>query len=276
MPLVLLDFDGTITESDSLNSLVHSAISHSPSLSLESKTWTSIVKAWLSDHESHVAAYSPPGESRLTPEAELSFLESLKPLERASVERVEKAGFFEGLNEEIMEELGREAVKSGDVKVREGFRELVKEIGQREWEVGVVSVNWSRGWVRGVMDVEVDGAVINSIGEDGKIRGPDVEGFEKERMVLTAGDKLEATKVLVKEKGGGKWMYLGDSTTDMACLLEADVGVVVAQGERSKLLQTLRRLGFEVRRVREGRAGLVWARDFEEVLKGGVLDWLRD
>jgi hypothetical protein len=120
---------------------------------------------------------------------------------------------------------------------------------------------------------------VNSFGEEvGKIRGPVVVGFGEERMVLTARDKLEVARGLVERKGGGKWMYFGDSTTDMACLLEADVGVVVAEGERSTLLRTLRRVGFEVRRVREGGAvqGLVWARDFEEVLGAGVLDWLRD
>jgi thiamine phosphate phosphatase / amino-HMP aminohydrolase len=281
MPLILLDFDGTITQSDSINSLVHSTIANSPSLShtpeAASRTWTSIVNAWLADHESHVATYSPPADSRTTTEAELSFLESLEPLERASVGRVEKAGLFMGLNEKKLEESGKEAVTKGEVKLRKGFEELMKEIRRREWGVGVVSINWSGGWVRGVMGTEVEG-VVNSIGEDGTIQGPDVEGFGRVRMVLTAGGKVEAARGLVERNGGGKWMYVGDSTTDLACLLEADVGVVMADREGSKLLQALKRIGFEVPRVgdRMGVQGLIWARDFEEILSCGVLDWLRD
>lgn len=92
--------------------------------------------------------------------------------------------------------------------------------------------------------------------------------------MLTAGDKLEASKVLVGERQG-KWMYVGDSTTDLAVLLEADVGVVMANGEESSLLKTLKRVGFDVPHVNEGKkAQVVWARDFEELMGSGVMDWL--
>ncbi|KAK4451467.1 HAD-like domain-containing protein [Podospora aff. communis PSN243] len=281
MPLILLDFDGTITQSDSINSLVHSAITNSPTLSHDpgaaSQAWAFIVNAWLADLEAHVAAYSPPAESRTTAEEELVYLESLEALEKASVARVEKAGLFAGLTEKKLEELGKEVVAKGEVRLRKGFEELMKEIGQRGLGVGVVSVNWSEGWVRGAVGTEVEG-VVNSIGEDGRLKGPDVEGFGRDRMMLTAGDKVEAARGLVKRNGGGKWMYVGDSTTDLGCLLEADVGVVMGDRESSKLLQMLGRVGFEVPRVEERMEaqGLVWARDFEEVLRCGVLDWLRD
>jgi soluble P-type ATPase len=69
-------------------------------------------------------------------------------------------------------------------------------------------------------------------------------------------------------------VYFGDSTTDQACLVEADLGVVMADDGGSKLLKTLERINLTVPHVGEARAEnkLVWARDFQEVLQSGVMD----
>ncbi|KAK4131738.1 hypothetical protein BT67DRAFT_427122 [Trichocladium antarcticum] len=71
-------------------------------------------------------------------------------------------------------------------------------------------------------------------------------------------------------------VYFGDSTTDLACLVEADLGVVMADDGESKLLKTLRRVGLEVPHVGQWEDGrrLVWARDFDEVLGSRVMEWI--
>jgi len=147
-----------------------------------------------------------------------------------------------------------------------------------------VSVNWSRGWVEGVLRggsgggdglmVSRWGMRVNTAGgEEGRIYGP--EG-SKMGVMMTARDKLEAARELVGD-GREAWVYVGDSVTDLACLVEAAMGIVIAQGgERnsSSLLRTLRRLGFVVPHVAECGldSGLVWARDFEEVVESRILD----
>jgi hypothetical protein len=69
-------------------------------------------------------------------------------------------------------------------------------------------------------------------------------------------------------------VYFGDSATDLGCLLEATLGVVMADGAQSTLLKTLGRLGFDVPHVGSyvGEPVLVWARDYEEVVKSRLLD----
>ena len=286
MSLILLDFDGTITQTDSISALIHSAIAHSPFLdpTTANQTWDGIANAWLADYEKHVASYAPKRENRTDAAAELAFLESLKGLERASVKRVEGADLFRGLEDEKFVEMGRKAVESGEVKVRRGFMGFMGELEERGWKTGVVSVNWSLGWVTGAMGWEVEGGeLVNQIGgTEGRIEGPARIGFGRERMMLTAEDKLEAARVLVEEnkaKGGSEsWVYVGDSTTDLACLLDADMGIVMAEGDESSLLQTLKRIGFEVPHVGECPScpKLVWARDFEEVLQSAVMYRLED
>ena len=86
-----------------------------------------------------------------------------------------------------------------------------------------------------------------------------------------------------RENGGVRpWtIYIGDSSTDLGCLMDADVGVCVRDevetGEQRGLREVLQRVGVgcffvgEWRGRDEGSKCLWWARDFEEV-KRGILD----
>lgn len=154
MPLIILDFDGTITESDTLASLARAAISHpshQPNTVTESD-WDNIVDAYVQDHKRHLVAYTPSAKDRTDVTSELEFLESLREVERVSLGRVEECGLFAGVGEERLRSEGRRAVDKGVVRLRMGWERFVKEVMKKEeWEVGVVSVNWSREWVKGVM-----------------------------------------------------------------------------------------------------------------------------
>lgn len=285
-PLVLLDFDGTITTADTLDALVSAATAHRPASlpALAPGTWDAVVDAYSVDYDAHVAAYRPIEADRKTAEEELAFLDSLKPVERASLARVDASGMFAGFGKGEFEGFGREALGSGDVKVRAGFGGFVKEVMGKGAEVGLVSVNWSGEWVRGVVEAAgagegVDVRMVNEIkGPDGVIEGP--KGFEG--TLVTAGNKLLAARRLVREwrdveaRRNGGWVYFGDSATDLGCFLEATLGVVMADGAESSMLKMLGRIGFDVPHVGsyEGEPGLVWARDYEEVVKSKVLERL--
>ncbi|GAB1311416.1 hypothetical protein MFIFM68171_01626 [Madurella fahalii] len=292
MGLIFLDFDGTITQQDTLNTLVSLALAHrnprAPSPELSAR-WRAIVRDYVADHAAHVEAYSPPAHLRRTLAQELDFLESLAAVEGRSVGRVGGAGLFAGLEGRDLEGLGRAAVSSSwVVRLRKGFGRFVERMGGAGgWDIGVVSVNWSGRFIKGVVEsgcpasghagrafkLMEDRIVANGIGfPGGEIKGPKELGGEP---LLTAGDKLRAIKSLRERMEEEKVVYFGDSTTDLACLVEADFGLVMAkEEEESKLLRTLKRVGFDVPHVdqwREGR-GLAWARDFDEVLRSGVMD----
>ncbi|KAK4154649.1 hypothetical protein C8A00DRAFT_14239 [Chaetomidium leptoderma] len=323
MGLLLLDFDGTITQSDTLHSLISLAIVSSQKGKGKGKEeeltalWSEIVQEYVAAHARHRAAYHPPADQRRSLAAELAFLESVAVVERASVARVGRAGFFggaaataaassgdDGLGLGFLRGLGREAVRlglsssssssSGDppegaVRVRRGFGEFVGRMGGVDnnkgggWDVAVVSVNWSGEFIRGVVEAGCGGGrieagesvrrvVANAVGvSDGLVEGPRELGGEP---LVTAGDKLRAMKWLKEGMEEERVVYFGDSTTDLACLVEADFGVVMADDADSKLLKTLKRVGFEVPHVGDGevKGKLVWARDFDEVLKSGVMD----
>ncbi|KAG6995710.1 hypothetical protein G7Y79_00042g078150 [Physcia stellaris] len=112
-------------------------------------------------------------------------------------------------------------------------------------------------------------------------------GRSGEQGLYVAADKLRCLRGLVAaEKGGegkARVIYVGDSVTDLECLLEADVGIVVrdegALGSEQRELRGglgragLGRIGWGVwGGCRLGRERVLWwARDFEEVVASGCL-----
>ncbi|KAK0613035.1 hypothetical protein B0T17DRAFT_511391 [Bombardia bombarda] len=290
--LIVLDFDGTITQHDTINIIGQFAATRNGGAS----GWDDIVTAYLADHARHVAAYRPAKELRTTLEQELNFLESLRPIEEISAERVRASGLFRGVWGVY-----------GDGE------------GEGEWELGLLSVNWSQAFVEGVLGGNGGGDGENNGGRFtvkrvNRIRWPEgvVEGpAELGGVVMaTAQDKLDALRALlvtaavkgdqgegtrgvgVQRDGGqtqpqqqqqqqqqGKEqerrvVYIGDSTTDLPCLMEASTGIIMADNNNSTLLKTLDRLGFDVPHVAKWKAParLAWASDFDEILRSKILE----
>ncbi|KAM3532032.1 hypothetical protein NHJ13051_000408 [Beauveria bassiana] len=275
---LVFDFDGTITLSDTIGHLARAGVAAqklSRGANLE-PAWDALLQAYLADNDAYRAQFDTPA-ARTTAAQELRFLSGLADVERASLRRVGEAALFKGLGPAAMRHIGADAVANGDVQLRPGLARLVARAREKGWPVSVVSVNWSSEFIRGVVgdvlrddgDGDGDEVVSNSTREeDGAIRGPDVlEGA----LLVTAPDKTLAMQRLRGGGGGGPLVYFGDSTTDLACLMEADRGVVLAAAEgEGALLTTMKRLGLEVPSV-EAKKKMGWARTFDEVLDSGFL-----
>jgi hypothetical protein len=174
---VVLDFDGTITTKDTIEALAQSAIAlQNPSLPPSQLSQTPTAEAWnncksqyLADLSAHYEKENQePSDGGVVTglgglEREQRSLDALRDVEWASVKRVGESGIFKGLSKESLREKGR-AATAGDpqdgndvaVVVRKGFPEFVTWIGQIGGQWGIVSVNWSRMWVRGVLDVALE------------------------------------------------------------------------------------------------------------------------
>ncbi|KAK4170413.1 HAD-like domain-containing protein [Cladorrhinum sp. PSN259] len=310
--IILFDFDGTITAHDTINVLASLATSRNPQTA---PLWENIVREYVADHAKHLKTYRPEACDRTTLAQELEFLQSLGKVEQKSVGRVGGLGVFATISGEDFKAFGEKVVRKhegdengkggtalhedeprvdgeakgeddGKVMIRKGFGKFADKVKERGWEFGVVSINWSREFIEGVLSREGLEGSGSRIKANGIIwPGGKVEGYEDgngRKALMTVEDKVRAMRDLVGEirggggEGGGKVVYFGDSPTDMGCLLEADLGVVVADEDGSKLLETLRRIGLEVPHVKDFTGGerLVWSRDFEEVLRSAVIESL--
>lgn len=274
---LIFDFDGTITVKDTIFQLAQSAITFQRNNNTQQDlqpAWDAIVKAYGDDHKCYAGNYTPPESERLSPQQELAYLSSLKDTENASLNRVDNSGLFSGLTAEDLFQMGRGQISSGAVAIRDGFVDMVGLAREKGWHVSVLSVNWSKAFIEGVLhplDVPV---ITNQISANGTIQGPD--GFNDGIRLTTSRDKANSLNQLISkaEHPSSPTVYFGDSTTDMECLL-THYGIIISADAKSALMQTLDRVGVHVPHVGsspQDRANIVWARDFREVLQNEMLE----
>ncbi|MCJ1387837.1 hypothetical protein MMC18_000680 [Xylographa bjoerkii] len=211
-PLILfLDFDGTLTNADTLAALasipyaLRSAAPSPEPYPPPLPPFSHFSTAYLSARAAHTAAYYPPAAHRTTPGLELAFLASQRGVEEASVRRVEAAGLFRGVRRAHVVSAAERMVASGDVRVRDGWAELLRHVRARDAraEVCVVSVSWSRAWIRGVLD-----AGLRAQGGKGTLEGWGVGVVANEVLGLDEGEGGE---------GGGEGGGRGEGGVERFC-----------------------------------------------------------
>lgn len=231
--------------------------------------------------------------------------------------RVEAAGVFRGVKWGKVDAEAERCVEEGEVVLRGGWGGLVRGFAGGEGKVGVVSVGWSGRFIRGCLlhaaaaagEGEGLGEVVNGM----EIVANEIEGLDGEEGsdgmlsrwfageggggIWTAGDKGRVVRRLIAGEEGGigrmRTVYVGDSVTDLECLMLVDVGVCVRdeplQSGQEALREVLERVGVQCRWIGEmgrehtGRGGegveseeggtekgLWWARDFEEIWQSAL------
>ena len=282
--LLVLDFDSTLTTTSTLpeflsipTTVFHCASPSAPPnpTNAPPATADALAAAYVADLEHYNARNSP--HSSLA--AALAHHNGLRAIERASFLRGVEAFGSVGVTEEGIREAGKRAVRDGRVVVRRGVGGVVRR-GRRA-QVHVLSVAWSPAWIHGVL--EAAGLGVDVVCNDVLL------GEAGEQGLYVAADKLRCLRRLVSiseegGEGGRPWViYVGDSVTDLECLLEADVGIVMRDegalgSEQRELREVVGRAGVgtywvgEFGEVQTGEERVLWwARDFEEVVGSGCL-----
>jgi thiamine phosphate phosphatase / amino-HMP aminohydrolase len=285
---LFVDFDGTITSKDTIAVLAASAIRHTGTERAAElrQAWAHIVESYSVDRKEYVDAYQPPALLRDTLTEELSFLEGLKSVEERSLRRVEESQLFSGRDEAFFKAAGKEAVNRGDVVIRPGFKQLVAYASTKSWRVVLVSVNWSRAFIKGVLEASIGdlvhnlAVISNDIANNGKILGPMLpDSARREQVLTTSSDKQRIIQQVASTikfdradaQSLAKVIYFGDSLTDLESLIKSPTSIVIADRKDAQVLQTLQRLGYTALHI----SGvpyplpprcLAFARDFEQVL----------
>lgn len=270
MDQLIFDFDGTITQSDTIGALVDASLSFHKSQGHDLTTqWEQVVKAYTEDLQTFKNMYEPRERDRTTLEAERRYLDAIHDIDESSVARVSASGIFNGLNEAHLFRFGNEAAKSGAVKLRSGFAQLVELAQERGWSIKIVSVNWSSAFIRGVLHPLTAEVISNDVEEtSGRIRGPVILG----KGLTSSIDKLHILNHLKLHGHTNDVVYFGDSLTDIECLLSK--GIVIASDRESAFLQSLARIGLSVPHVSEQTSSdgtIVWATNFDEVIRSRYL-----
>ena len=274
--------------------------------------WADIVHAYMSDYKAHTYAYLPRGTNRTTVAQEIAWLNSLRPIENASIERAVQAGIFDQLRADDITLAVDEALENGDLQFRDGLVHILSTVEQHNailpanskpvHAIQVISVNWSACFVRQALsgcirrtpdmedqtksrwieDLSVYANEIPSLQRpDSQTEGPGTPNPMRHQRggIRTSGDKVSVLNSIRDRTPAGPnamFIYVGDSSTDLECLLAADVGICIRDepigSGQKELAATFKRLGIEVLHVQDNRASasayacrMFWARDFGEI-----------
>lgn len=277
----ILDFDGTITVKDTINAIFKAVLAVQNRKGKDmSRQWQDIVAHYTEDYRAHIQQYKPTEDERSTVEEEIQFYRDLGEVERKSFSRVSESSIFSGISEQELEELGNEAVRKGDVVVRNGFDSFIQRINKLKLRWAVVSVNFSGAFIRGVLN-SIEGTksnisiLANQPDEHGVLKGPNGT------VMATSDAKLEAALSLTGPGYGkvakNRAIYVGDSGTDIECLLaDGVIGIIISDDERSKILQMMVRIKINVlhigQYVEEAHRTVYWARDYSEIIQSPLLN----
>ncbi|KAK2610423.1 hypothetical protein N8I77_003853 [Diaporthe amygdali] len=302
---LVFDFDGTITEDDSIAWVLDAALSyHKANSSPETyhslaNSWRRVVESYVADLDAYHRCFCPATQADDSTPLDVArnhfSNDQRRQIERASLSRVQDAGLFCGVPLEYLFQSGHKHREQGTIKLRRGFPDLVHLIRSHSAvpeasDVQILSVNWSASYIRGVLTQEdISSVIANDINPaDGSISALSVtaddntsEGWPN---VLTVGsDKLSALRCLYRRQQRTKpglpveIVYFGDSTTDLECLLEFG-GIVISpeagiSGSAGDLLRVLRaKLNYHVPHVFEYKGEQIcWAIDFTEIKESSFL-----
>ncbi|KAL6706878.1 hypothetical protein ACN47E_005021 [Coniothyrium glycines] len=282
----ILDWDGTITKQDTLDSLVGIAASTKPGFPTK-QHWDRVTQAYINDYIETLEKLAPQGRLPKDLLSEKDLLLKLRDVEQRSLDRVSSSGIFAGLSGRQLDDGATTAIVDKQVQLRNGFKHFLDLVRRRqvryEDTMCILSVNWSRRFITACLraaDAKINlmctlSNELDGINEDMPSKGH--IGAAEERVIISSGDKLrELERIRRQIAVSGRQaviVYVGDSWTDIECLLAADLGICIRDepmgSSQKKLAEALQRLGIACPHLKDfhdiGVQRVAWARDFEEI-----------
>ncbi|KAF1954005.1 hypothetical protein CC80DRAFT_418542 [Byssothecium circinans] len=284
----ILDWDGTITKRDALETLVNIAASNNTHSKILND-WRQVSEAYMRDYENtlkDLLAQNLDKPSTINTERQLLY--KIKDVEKRSLDRIYQSKIFAGLRDDMLDKGAAAAMEKGNVQVRDGFSDFMHHIQTRKKyekrdEFNILSVNWSQRFIAACLEI----ANISSVQELlPSIHSNELEGIQQntpssglivptsqhQDLIVSSVDKISVLNQL-RSSRQIPIVYIGDSWTDFECLLSADLGICIRDEPMTSGQQTLAdalgRVDVQCTHLEEmgtvDHKGLFWARNFEEI-----------
>ncbi len=250
---LITDFDETISERDTISTLVHTAADnrvHEKEAFLAA--WQEMVQWFLTRYHRVCDAWQNHQHSLV------DFLKSFEELETVSIQRVIAKGFLEGLTKEGLRTVGRNVTKKA------GVDQVLSAMRANGVAVEILSANWSEALIQGATEGLCDQIITNSLTYD----AAGLSTGDIHLHVVSARDKLRKFRSRKKnppntdqipDNRDFRWnrdgevkrtLYIGDSISDFLAILDADLGVLI--GQNPTAMQTIKRFRLPTLRLQEG------------------------
>lgn len=220
---LITDFDETISEADTTQSLVRAAIVTHGQRGKELRAdWEQLVE-WYTIQHTRIS-----NEQLFNDNHQVSCMEQLvkafDALHTQSVGRIIKGRLLAGLSREQLRELGRQTQK------REGVESVFAAMQSAGVTIEILSANLSQSLVEGAMEglcaqVISNHLVLNGGGDE--CEPPPRSTGEIRLDVVSSHDKRKHFRE--RRSKTGRTAYVGDSIFDLLAMQDADIGVLIGQ-----------------------------------------------
>ncbi|CAH03069.1 Cto1p [Kluyveromyces lactis] len=214
--ILVLDFDGTITTSDTTSIIGQSVYN-----------LKSVPVAWTHYTKIYEECYIPKPEN-LAPDAwkvVCDYERASRRCELSSINELELQDHFKDVVIKDLLQLVKEKVD-----IRPGLQELMQQYNKTY----VLSLNWSKDLIHDLTGISKSDIYCNEL----KSRDGEVYSGQFTKQILTGWDKYEMLKEICdldKVQGDQSITYIGDSFGDLPCILAKEVdGYII--GDRLKHL----------------------------------------
>ncbi|RIB13945.1 HAD-like domain-containing protein [Gigaspora rosea] len=244
--------------------------------------WSYFVEKYFRERKEHIKFWCEKQPER-TLQDHYKLLESLREVEKKSLNRVEKYQCLNGIRCDELFERGERIPK------RDGVTDVLKNYlpkctnGNVSRYFYILSTNWSRDMLLGSLKDLVGVKREHILSNDLVFDDTDRTTGKVKHHVLSALDKLSIFSKLEIPRGTIS-AYIGDSDTDLPCLLEANIGIIM--GNNNTLSKYCAKFGIE---IVEGLVGKIDTNDlittkkrhyklfrvqsWKEISDSGLLDW---
>jgi len=254
----VVDFDGTCTEHDTTPVLPHLAEAHAPSGSgggpSKLARFSDLEQDYLRGMEEINSRHGLASEAPPPPDTGLdlrgleAFLAEADAHSTAITNKASASGCLAGIRaDDVAGTLAKWSSEPEHApfkwppppQLRLGCAQTLALAQANGCKMGVLSVNWCPPMIRALLTPSCDFTLwSNSLDEDGRV-SLSVGGAAEKRATIRRLQEAAASA------GEGPVVYVGDSSTDLTALLEADIGFLI--GESSSARRVARRYGVVLR-----------------------------
>lgn len=223
MPILVLDWDETITVKDTTKLIAQLAEDYSTSRI----QFSYFTKEYLADYFSFEAEFKNTYGPIDSVDKEQNFQKQLRTIELRSIDRIVSNKFLKGISSQVF----RDAAPSIEIKP-----DCLSFL--RSWTdpIYILSINWCRFLIQECLshhNLSHVSVLANDLEfVDGITSGNFKPGFN----LRTGLDKQEMLKVIRQKHSADKICYIGDSHGDLLPIIDADLGLLIQGGSGLKYL----------------------------------------
>ena len=213
------DFDGTVTEQDTIDPMARLAIGQLEQSDAQLENWLSLSRQYQSQSTAVNNSFF----------SEFSSLESFvsnfhKTVEMPALEQVVSQKFLMGLKKEQLHQLGQKTKKKKLVE------QVLIKLRRKSVRIEILSANWSTDLIIGAGGEYCDLITANDLlftNED-----PTTTTGEIKLKITSAQHKLNRIEQVMNTYG--KTAFIGDSINDILAICRADIGILIGQNQLAR------------------------------------------